>query len=165
VRVLSFYRWLGQPVKIPMPTVPNPLPETYSEAELTAIMTHPHGDRLLFKTLLQSGLRANEAAHLRRANLLDRGIQVAPYKDWSPNNSEERVITVPAALITELQLNPDDCWLHRFRANIATTLLRAGVDVRTVAAQLGHRSLAPTLRYLALLGYAALQAKGESVWK
>jgi site-specific recombinase XerD len=33
-----------------------------------------------------------------------------------------------------------------FRANFATTLLRAGVDVRTVAGQLGHSTLTPTLR-------------------
>jgi integrase len=62
-------------------------------------------------------------------------------------------------------LNPDDCWLHKFRANYATTLLRAGVDIRTVAAQLGHKSLAPTMRYLALLDDSALQQRIEQVWR
>jgi site-specific recombinase XerD len=102
------------------------------------------------------------------------------------------VVIVPASLIAELRehshprtffdltmyamlrrlkmtakragLNPDDCWLHKFRANYATTLLRAGVDIRTVAAQLGHKSLAPTMRYLALLDDSALQKRIEAVW-
>jgi site-specific recombinase XerD len=38
--------------------------------------------------------------------------------------------------------------LHRFRDNAATRWLRAGIDVRTVQAWLGHESLATTQKYL-----------------
>jgi integrase len=64
-----------------------------------------------------------------------------------------------------LGMNPAEAWCHRFRANYATALLRGGLDVRTVAQQLGHNSLAPTLRYLALLDSERLGDKIEAVWK
>jgi integrase/recombinase XerD len=38
--------------------------------------------------------------------------------------------------------------LHRFRDTAATRWLRAGIDVRTVQAWLGHESLATTQKYL-----------------
>ncbi len=38
--------------------------------------------------------------------------------------------------------------LHRFRRTFGTTLLRAGVDLRTVQALMGHEDLDSTLRYL-----------------
>jgi site-specific recombinase XerD len=40
--------------------------------------------------------------------------------------------------------------LHRFRDTAATRWLRAGIDVRTVQAWLGHESLATTQKYLEL---------------
>jgi integrase len=46
------------------------------------------------------------------------------------------------------KLNPDDFWLHKFRATFATMHLRAGVDLRTVQVWLGHRDLESTMRYL-----------------
>jgi integrase/recombinase XerD len=45
-------------------------------------------------------------------------------------------------------LNPDDWWLHRFRATFCTSCLRSGIDLRTVQAYMGHSDLASTLRYL-----------------
>ena len=38
--------------------------------------------------------------------------------------------------------------LHKFRRTFATTLLRDGVDLRTVQALMGHADLASTMRYL-----------------
>ena len=46
------------------------------------------------------------------------------------------------------RLDPEDCWLHKFRATFATMHLRAGVDLRTVQAWMGHTDLASTMRYL-----------------
>ena len=38
--------------------------------------------------------------------------------------------------------------LHKFRRTYATTLLRNGVDLRTVQAFMGHADLESTMRYL-----------------
>jgi integrase len=45
-------------------------------------------------------------------------------------------------------LNPDDFWLHKFRATFATWSLWAGVDLRTVQQWLGHTDMESTMRYL-----------------
>lgn len=52
------------------------------------------------------------------------------------------------AVAKRSELNPDDWWLHKFRATFATMHLRAGVDLRTVQAWMGHVDLESTLRYL-----------------
>ncbi len=39
-------------------------------------------------------------------------------------------------------------YLHKFRATYCTKLLRAGVDIRTVQAMMGHSDLESTMRYL-----------------
>ena len=45
-------------------------------------------------------------------------------------------------------LNPDNFWLHKFRATFATWSLWAGVDLRTVQQWLGHTDMESTMRYL-----------------
>jgi integrase/recombinase XerD len=45
-------------------------------------------------------------------------------------------------------LDPKEWHLHRFRDTAATRWLRAGIDIRTVQAWLGHESLATTQKYL-----------------
>lgn len=45
-------------------------------------------------------------------------------------------------------LNPDDFWLHKFRATFATTHLQAGVDLRTVMNWMGQTNLESIIRYL-----------------
>src|SRR6266478_3191349 len=46
-------------------------------------------------------------------------------------------------------LNPDNCWLHKFRATFATTHLRnRDVDLRTVQHWMGHKDIESTMRYL-----------------
>jgi integrase/recombinase XerD len=45
-------------------------------------------------------------------------------------------------------LNPDDFWLHKFRATFATTHLQAGVDLRTVMTWMGQTNLESIIRYL-----------------
>jgi integrase/recombinase XerD len=61
-------------------------------------------------------------------------------------------------------LSPETVWLHKFRATFATTMLQAGVDLKTVQSWLGHSDLASTMRYLKAARGAAVQAKVESIW-
>jgi len=56
-------------------------------------------------------------------------------------------------------LDPDDCWLHKFRATFATTCLRGGLDLATVQKYMGHSDLASTMRYLKPAGDAESQTK------
>ncbi len=46
------------------------------------------------------------------------------------------------------KLNPENFWLHKFRATFATWSLWAGVDLRTVQQWLGHSDIESTMRYL-----------------
>ena len=46
------------------------------------------------------------------------------------------------------RLDPEQFWLHKFRATFATWHLQAGVDLRTVQQWLGHTDLESTMRYL-----------------
>jgi integrase/recombinase XerD len=52
------------------------------------------------------------------------------------------------AVATRAKLNPDDFWLHKFRATFATWGLWAGVDLRTVQQWMGHSDMESTMRYL-----------------
>jgi integrase/recombinase XerD len=45
-------------------------------------------------------------------------------------------------------LDPENFWLHKFRATFATRCLWAGVDLRTVQQWLGHSDMESTMRYL-----------------
>lgn len=46
------------------------------------------------------------------------------------------------------ELNPDEFWLHKFRATFATTHLQAGIDLRTVMTWMGQTNLESIIRYL-----------------
>jgi integrase/recombinase XerD len=63
------------------------------------------------------------------------------------------------AIANRAGLDPDDWWLHKFRATFATMHLQAGVDLRTVQAWMGHVDLESTMRYLKPARGAAIQAK------
>jgi site-specific recombinase XerD len=52
------------------------------------------------------------------------------------------------AVAARAELDSAQWHLHRFRDTAATRWLRAGIDVRTVQAWLGHESLATTQKYL-----------------
>jgi len=52
------------------------------------------------------------------------------------------------AVAERAKLDPDDFWLHKFRATFATWSLWAGVDLRTVQQWLGHSDMESTMRYL-----------------
>ena len=53
--------------------------------------------------------------------------------------------------------------LHRFRRTYLTTLLRNGIDLRTVQAYSGHKDLASTMRYLRPAAGTEAQAKLNAV--
>jgi site-specific recombinase XerD len=57
-------------------------------------------------------------------------------------------LAVLKAVATRAELDPDGCWLHKFRATFATWHLWSGVDLRTVQQWLGHSDLESTMRYL-----------------
>ncbi len=52
------------------------------------------------------------------------------------------------AVADRAELNPENFWLHKFRATFATRCLWAGVDLRTVQQWLGHSDMESTMRYL-----------------
>jgi integrase len=52
------------------------------------------------------------------------------------------------AVVKRTRPDPDNFWLHKFRATFATKCLWAGVDLRTVQQWLGHSDMESTMRYL-----------------
>jgi site-specific recombinase XerD len=52
------------------------------------------------------------------------------------------------AVAVRAGLNPENFWLHKFRATFATWHLWAGIDLRTVQQWLGHSDMESTMRYL-----------------
>ena len=52
------------------------------------------------------------------------------------------------AVAERAKLDPENFWLHKFRATFATRCLWAGVDLRTVQQWLGHSDMESTMRYL-----------------
>jgi integrase len=52
------------------------------------------------------------------------------------------------AVAERAELEPENFWLHKFRATFATRCLWAGVDLRTVQQWLGHSDMESTMRYL-----------------
>jgi integrase len=56
-------------------------------------------------------------------------------------------------------LNPDNFWLHKFRATFATWHLQSGVDLRTVQHWMGHKDMESILRYLKPARGQAVQQK------
>ena len=60
-------------------------------------------------------------------------------------------------------LNPEDFWLHKFRATRITNWLRNGLDLKSVQDLAGHSDLASTSRYLASQQIDVLQQRIEAV--
>jgi integrase len=59
-----------------------------------------------------------------------------------------------------------DWFLHKFRATYCTTLLRSGMDLRTVQRLMGHSDLASTMRYLRPAGSTEIQSRVNAIkWR
>lgn len=63
------------------------------------------------------------------------------------------------------ELDPDDFWLHKFRATFATRHLWNGVDLRTVQLWLGHSDMESTMRYLKPSRSQAVKEKVNSTFE
>jgi integrase/recombinase XerD len=68
------------------------------------------------------------------------------------------------AVAERAELNPENFWLHKFRATFATRHLWAGVDLRTVQAWMGHTDLESTMRYLKPNRSEAVRERVEATW-
>jgi integrase/recombinase XerD len=73
---------------------------------------------------------------------------VFPTRNGTPRRHRTQLLDLCKAIAERAKLNPDDFWLHKFRATFATKHLRSGVDLGTVQSWMGHNDLASTMRYL-----------------
>jgi integrase/recombinase XerD len=64
------------------------------------------------------------------------------------NNPKLDFLDCCKAIAKRAGLDPENFWLHKFRATFATWSLWAGVDLRTVQHWLGHSDIESTMRYL-----------------
>jgi integrase/recombinase XerD len=68
------------------------------------------------------------------------------------------------AIVKRAKLDPENFWLHKFRATFATRCLWAGVDLRTVQQRLGHKDIESTMRYLKPARDAQSRAKVNEIF-
>ena len=73
---------------------------------------------------------------------------VFPTRNGTPRKHRTQLLELCKAIAKRAKLNPDDFFLHKFRATFATKHLQAGVDLRTVQLWLGHKDIESTMRYL-----------------
>ena len=212
----GWFKFMKLPVKEIIPQNPDYTEkevEIYNRQELKTFFAACKTDysRVVFKLLLQTGLRMREAMHLGWHNV-DFHAKVIRVRENRAAGStikdrSERSVPIPDDLLAALKawrkvrpktrlvvgterdtpnrkwlqtlkrtvraagLNCGQCegckgtkecsrwYLHKFRATYTTTLLRNGVDARTVMAFTGHEDLATVLRYLAPAGDQPMQAK------
>jgi integrase len=101
-------------------------PKTYEEREV------PIPDKLI--TTLKTWRNGSEL--------------VFPTRNDTPRRHRTQLLDLCKAIAKRAKLNPDDFWLHKFRATFATMHLQAGVDLRTMQSWMGHKDLESTMRYL-----------------
>jgi integrase/recombinase XerD len=68
------------------------------------------------------------------------------------------------AVASRAGLDPDTCWLHKFRSTFATRCLCSGLDLRTVQEYLGHSDMESTMRYLKPSRSDATRAKMNTIF-
>ena len=73
---------------------------------------------------------------------------VFPTRNGTPRTHRTQLLELCKAVAERAKLNPDDFWLHKFRATFATWALWGGVDLRTVQLWMGHSDMESTMRYL-----------------
>ncbi len=183
------------------PTFTKRLPQVYDDADLKRFFAacDPH-QRVLFKTLLMTGLRESEVQYLEWSDL-ENGmtvLHVQAHPGFEPKTHEERRIPIPAVLRNMLQsmlrrpgrlvfptstgapdyhmlrtckriavragFNQDDWGLHKFRKTFCTSLLRSGMDIRTVMSLMGHSNIATTMRYLRPIEAEQLRGRVDAIW-
>jgi integrase len=224
--LFSWFRWMGLDVKKlanERPSYTDKEPVCYHKEDLAKLFSicKPY-QKIVFATLLKTGMRYQEATHLEWPNIDFRSkiIRVREYLDGDDEYSEEgyvikdreeRTIPLPDDLIAELKewrkIRPEanlvlgtihdtpntrwivmlkkcvnraglhcgrcrgctvskECYrwkIHQFRSTYTTTLLRNGVDVRTVMKYTGHKKMETVLRYAAPAEDEPMQKKLSSI--
>lgn len=84
-----------------------------------------------------------------------------PTSGCKPKND---FLDILKARAREAKMDPEQFWLHKFRATFATMHLAAGVDLRTVQAWLGHTDMESTLRYLKPARSHTVRAKVDATF-
>jgi integrase len=104
-------------------------PKDYEEREV------PIPDRLI--TSLKRWAKSRNGSEL-----------IFPTRNGTPRKHRTQLLDLCKAIAKRAKLDPNDFWLHKFRATYATRHLQGGVDLRTVQQWLGHSDLESTMRYL-----------------
>ena len=150
----------------PKPRYEDTLPTIYEPDETATLLAN--ADKYMEVCILiglKCGLRDQELQHLEFSDLNwaegTLRVQGKPRWGFHVKTWEQRDIPVPdAALARQAGLNCGRCdgchergecrefTLHKFRRTYITTLLRQGIDLRTVQAYAGHKDIASTMRYL-----------------
>ncbi len=89
------------------------------------------------------------------------GKLVFPTKSGAPDRHMLRHCKRIAA---KAGFNEDDWGLHKFRKTFCTSLLRSGMDLRTVMSLMGHSNIQTTLRYLQPIESEQLRGRVENIW-
>src|SRR6266496_1266129 len=71
---------------------------------------------------------------------------------------------LPALKVIAKRAGVANATLHRFRRTYCTSVLRGGVDLRTVQALMGHSDLASTMRYLTPASGANVKAQIDAIF-
>jgi len=88
---------------------------------------------------------------LIRALELAKPVGVSPQALLFPTSTGLRnwhMLEACKAVAKRAGFDPEDWFLHKFRATFATMHLQSGVDLATVQNWMGHKDLASTMRYL-----------------
>lgn len=89
------------------------------------------------------------------------GQLVFPTKSGNP---DRKMLQACKRIATRAGLDERDWTLHGFRRTYCTTLLRSGMDVRTVMSLMGHANIETTLRYLRPIEAENLRCKVDSLF-
>jgi integrase/recombinase XerD len=91
-------------------------------------------------------------------------VLVFPTKNGTPRKHRTQLLEWCKDIAERAGLNPDDFWLHKFRATFATRSLQGGVDLKTVQTWLGHSDIESSMRYLTPAKSSGVKAQVNAVW-
>jgi integrase/recombinase XerD len=92
---------------------------------------------------------------------------VFPTRNGTPRKHRTQLLDLCKAIAKRAKMNPDEFWLHKFRATFATMHLQAGVDLRTVQSWMGHsdKDLEVTARYLKPAGGKGVRERVNTTFR
>ena len=99
---------------------------------------------------------------LRKLTILRSGSDlVFATRNGTPN---DKLLVMCKRIAKRAGMNPDDWWLHRFRATYATHCLRESMDIASLRDQMGHADLKSIERYLRALDQDKRAEKVTMIW-